>query len=66
MGNRKHFEVLGFLNVSGQTDIHTFPKPCEKPQYRGSMGKPKQFEVLGFLHVLGGADIDTTPEISEK
>ena len=31
MENPVHFEVLGFLNVSDETDRDTFPKICERP-----------------------------------
>ena len=28
--NHKHDEVMAWLNVSGKTDIHTFPETCQK------------------------------------
>ena len=30
MGNHKHSKVMRFLNVSRETDIHTFPKTRKK------------------------------------
>ena len=30
MGKPKHSEVMGFLNASGEADIHTIPKTREK------------------------------------
>ena len=57
---------MGFLNVLCETDIHTFPKTCEKPYYRESMGKPKHFEGIDFLNISGGTYIYTIPETWEK
>ena len=57
---------MGFLNVSGETDIHKFPKTCEKPKYRESMGKSKFSEVMGFLNASGEADIHSIPKTWEK
>ena len=31
MANPKHSEIMGFLNASGETDIHRFAETCQKP-----------------------------------
>ena len=30
MGKHKHFKFMGFLNISGEAEIHTIPKIWEK------------------------------------
>ena len=30
MGKHKHFQFMGFLNFSGEAEIHTIPKTWEK------------------------------------
>ena len=61
MRNPKHSEVIGFLYVSGETDIHRFRETCEKVEHIESKGKLKYFDVIGFVTVSSKAEIYTNP-----
>ena len=54
MGKHKHFKFMGFLNISGEAQIHTIPEIWEEliPIIRESMGK-KTFQSYGFLKCFG-------------
>ena len=52
MGKHKHLRFMGFLNVSGEAEIHKIPKIWEKrnPIRRQEHGKKtKHYEVTGFF-----------------
>ena len=46
MGKHKHFKFMGFLNISGEAEIHTIPKIWEKwiPIVREKYGKTQTFQ----------------------
>ena len=66
MGKHEHFKFMGFLNISGEAQIHTVPKIWEKliPIIRESMGK-KHSKVMGFSNVLDEAEIHAVSKIWE-
>ena len=45
MGKHKHFKFMGFLNISGEAEIHTIPKTWEKwiPIVQEKHGKTQTF-----------------------
>ena len=51
MRKLKHSKVMGFLNVSGEAEIHTIPKTWGKwiPIKQGKHGKAQTFQSYGFL-----------------
>ena len=46
---------MGFLNVSGEAEIHTIPEIGKKwiPIMRVKYGKNKHSKVMGFSNILG-------------
>ena len=66
MGKHEHFKFMGFLNISGEAQIHTVPKIWEKliPIIRESKGK-KHSKVMGFSNVLDEAEIHAVSKIWE-
>ena len=52
---QKHFKFVGFLNISGEAEIHTIPKIWEKwvSIVREKNGKTQTFQVCGFLKYFG-------------
>ena len=55
MGKHKHFKFMGFLNISGEAEIHTIPKTWEKwiSIVREKYGKTQTFQIYGFLKYFG-------------
>ena len=51
MGKHKHFKFMGFLNISGEAEIHTIPKTCGKwiSIVREKCRKTQTFQSYGFL-----------------
>ena len=45
MGKHEHLKFMGFLNISGKTEIHTISKTLEKllPIIREEYGKKQTF-----------------------
>ena len=68
MGKYKHFKFMGFLNISGEAEIHTISKTWEKriPIIREKYGKNKHSKVMGFTNILREAEIHTIPKIWES
>ena len=46
---------MGFLNILGETEIHTIPKTWEKwiPIIQEKYGKKQHSKVMGFSNTLG-------------
>ena len=59
---------MGFLNISGEAEIHTNSKTWEKwiPIIREKYGKNKHSKVMGFTNILREAEIHTIPKIWES
>ena len=55
MGKHIHFKFVGFLNISGEAEIHTIPKTWEKwiSIVREKYGKTQTFQIYGFLKYFG-------------
>ena len=55
MGKQKHFNFVGFLNISGEAEIHAVPKTLENwiSIVREKHGKTQTFQIYGFLKYFG-------------
>ena len=53
MAKHKHFKSMGFLNISGEAEIHTIPKTWEEwiSVVREKHGKTQTFKFMGFLNI---------------
>ena len=54
MGKYKHLKFMGFLNISGEAEIHKIPKIWEKLIYlvREKYGKTQISHILRYLAYL--------------
>ena len=55
MEKHKHFKFMGFLNISGEAEIHATPKTCGKWVFivREKCGKTQTFQIYGSLKYFG-------------
>ena len=55
MGKHIHFKFVGFLNISGEAEIHAIPNTCGKwiSIVREMCGKTQTFQSYGFLKYFG-------------
>ena len=67
MEKNKHSKLMGFLNISGEPDIHTVTKKWIKwiPILRVNYGKAQTFQSYGFFNISGEV-IHTIPKICEN
>ena len=66
MGKHKHYKFMGFLNISGEAEIHTILKIWQKWVPIIHEKKKKHSTVMDFSNILDEAKIHTIPTIWEK